>query len=70
MKYIISPTIRYRSEPFGGIAESWTTGLVIFNQEEFQKFLSFETPSTKTEEDFSNDSFLKELLDSELIVEE
>ena len=69
MEYIISPRIKYRSESFGGIAESYTTGLIVFSEEEFQKFLSFEKPLTKTEEDFSQDSFLKELLDLELIVE-
>lgn len=69
MECVISSKLKYRSEPFGGIAESYTTGLIVFSKEEFQKFLSFEKPLTKTEEDFSQDSFLKELLDLELIVE-
>jgi hypothetical protein len=49
MEYVISPKIQYRSEPFGGIAESYTTGLIVFSEEEFQKFLSFEKPLIKTE---------------------
>lgn len=69
MEYTISPKIKYRFEPFGGIAESYTTGLIVFSEEEFQKFLSFKKPLTKAKKDFSQGSFLKELLDLELIVE-
>lgn len=32
MEYIISPRIKYRSEPFGEIAESYTTGLIVFSE--------------------------------------
>jgi len=69
MEYIISPQVKYRPEPFGGIAESYSTGLIVFSEKEFLKFLSFEKPLIQTEEDFSQDSFLKELLNLKLIVE-
>jgi len=68
MKYIISPNVKFREESFGGIAEGHHIGLVTFSKEEFKKLLSFEQPLVKTEEDFSRDPFLKELLDLELLV--
>lgn len=66
----MSPKIQYRQESFGGIAESCKTGLVVFNHEEYNKFLSFEKPLVKTEDDFINEPILAEFLKLGLIVED
>ncbi len=70
MRYIISSKVKYRSERFGGIAESCNVGLTVFTHEEFEKFLSFEIPLVKTEDDFINDPLLEQFLKLGLIEED
>lgn len=69
MIYKINPNIQHRSESFGGIAEGYSFGLKIFTTSEYRKFLSFEKPLFITKKKASTDSFFKELIDTELLVE-